>query len=91
MEEYLKLHLREKRAFYEYRNIPLYPTNGTTHISKAIKPKKISNGDFYYEDECCILSKKMEQIHGGPNGHIPSLDDFTKNKKLLQQLVKLIR
>ena len=89
MEEYLKLHLREKRAFYEYRNIPLYPTNGTTHISKSIKPKKITNGDFYILDDCCALPQKLENISGPHSGHIPSLDDFAKNKKLLQQLDQL--
>lgn len=92
MEEYLKLHLRERKAFYEYRDIPLYPSNiGNTYLSKNIKPKKVKE-DFYDEeihvsyDTCMTLSKQM--VCSAPNP-LPTLDEFGKNKNILKQLNEL--
>lgn len=90
LEMYIKEHLRERRSFYEYREIPLYPSNlGNTYVSKNIKVKK-EKEDFYLDDMGFqIVSNKME-IRGLPSkSKLPSLDEFGKNKDLLKQLDEL--
>ena len=84
LEEYLKLQLKERKEFYEYRNIPLFPTGiGNAYISKNIEVKQpttdLSDGAFF--------CSKFEKTESSKN--IPSLEEFNKNKNLLKQLNEL--
>lgn len=88
LEMYLKEHLRERKSFYEYRNIPLYPSNiGQTHISKTIKIKTSNKPIVFYDgiESCQILGKSYEAV----SSSIPTLDEFSKNKNLLKELNEL--
>lgn len=82
LEEYLKLHLKERKAFYEYRDIPLYPSNiGNAKISKAINPNYIKVVEDY--SICGIPTDKLN------DKKIPTLDDIQKSKILLKQIKEL--
>lgn len=88
LEMYLKEHLRERKSFYEYRNIPLYPSNiGQTRISKTIKIKTSNKPIVFYDgiESYQISGKSYEVV----SSSIPTLDEFSKNKNLLKELNEL--
>lgn len=51
--------LSERRAFYEYHNIPLSPSSGTTHFSNLIKEENAILDDVKINEE---VTKKLKSL-----------------------------
>lgn len=86
LEEYLKLKLSEKKEFYEYRDIPLYPINfGETYVSNSIKPKRRNDSVMVYDGISFLDEEPKNKRYLGKNGEL-NYDEFVKDKKVLNEI-----